>query len=309
MKRYDYPMEGMAAGSSRPASLRVMLEPLVMVGIWGANFSVVKAALAEVPPLAFNTFRFLLASLLFYAVMRVRGPIPLPRRADRARIVGLGILGNVAYQLCFIYGVNGLRAGVSSLLLAGTPILTALLSAARGQERPGVKVWAGAIATVLGMALVVEGLGEGIAQGEESLAGALLMVGASAAWSVYTVGSRDLIARYGPGAVTAWTLWVGAIGLFLLGLREVLVHEWVGTSVQAWIGIVYSGALAISVAYLLWSRAVQAIGSARAAIYNNLVPVLALVVAWLWLGEVPTGGQAIGAGIIIAGVSLAQRRD
>ena len=59
-------------------------------------------------------------------------------------------------------------------------------------------------------------------------------------------------------------------------------------------------------AYLLWYRGVQRLGNSRTAVYSNLVPVAALITAWIWLGEVPTGPQIAGAGVILVGLSVAR---
>jgi drug/metabolite transporter (DMT)-like permease len=71
----------------------------------------------------------------------------------------------------------------------------------------------------------------------------------------------------------------------------------------------YAGALSVGVAYILWSYGVRHLGNTRTATYSNLVPVIAVAVAWLWLGERPGADQLLGATIIIAGVMLAQTRD
>ena len=69
----------------------------------------------------------------------------------------------------------------------------------------------------------------------------------------------------------------------------------------------YAGVFAIAVAYLLWYRGVRTIGQSRTSVYQNLVPVIALAGAWLWLQETPTPQQLVGAAVILAGVVLARR--
>jgi drug/metabolite transporter (DMT)-like permease len=75
---------------------------------------------------------------------------------------------------------------------------------------------------------------------------------------------------------------------------------------MAWGGVIYAGVLAIGLAYILWNRGIRAIGSSRTAAYQNLTPVVALLVAWIWLREVPATPQVAGAGVVLAGVSLAR---
>lgn len=274
-----------------------------MVGIWALNFSVTKDALATVPPLAFNALRFPLAAAVVLLALGLRGRLPLPAPGDRLRVVLLGLVGNVLYQLFFILGIDRTRAGTASVLLAGTPIITAALSAWQGHERVGRETWIGLLAAIVGIALVVP---LGAANGEETLLGDLMMVAASFAWAGYTVGSRDLVQRYGAIPTTAWTLTIGAIGLVLIGLPSVSRLDLGALPPGIWLAIAYAGALSIGAAYLIWYAAVAAIGNTRTAAFSNLVPALALLIAWLWLGESPSGRQLLGAAILLGGVTLTQ---
>lgn len=277
-----------------------------MVVIWAVNFSVAKFALATLPPLAFNALRFPLASIVVLVVLRAGGAVPLPDRADVPRVVLLGLVGNTLYQLLFISGLSMTHAGIASLLLAGSPIITALLSAAVGHERVGVATWLGVVGTVAGMVLVVGG-GPGAAAGGSSPAGEAIMLGASLSWSIYTVGARGLIQRYGPIPMTAWTLWIGTVGIVLLGIPSLRTVHLAAVPADAWGAVAFSGALSIGLAYLLWYRGVSRLGNTRTSTYSNLVPVLALLAAWVWLGEVPRPVQLVGAAVILGGVTLARR--
>ena len=74
----------------------------------------------------------------------------------------------------------------------------------------------------------------------------------------------------------------------------------------AWSGLVFSGALSIALAYLIWYYGVRHLGSSRTAVYSNTVPLVAIVVAWFTLGETPTLLQLVGAVSIVGGVLLAK---
>jgi drug/metabolite transporter (DMT)-like permease len=281
-----------------------------MALIWGINFPVIKASLAWIPPLAFNALRFPLASLTVLVILRAGIPagdhLPRPRAGDWPRLIALGILGNLVYQAFFIFGLDGTLAGNASILLATIPVWTLILSTLRGHESPGFQVWAGIVVTLAGMILVVLGGGAETGLGLATLRGDLLMVAAAASWSAYTVGARSMIQRYGSLPVTAWTLWIGSTGLVLLGLPSLFALDFQDVRPFAWLGVAYAGVFAIGLAYILWYRGVQRIGSSRTAAYQNLVPVVALIVAWIWLEEVPGPLQLLGAVVILAGLSLAR---
>lgn len=278
---------------------------LALALIWGINFSVIKVALQEMHPLVFNALRFPLAALVLYAMARARPGHRRPlERADWSLVVALGILGNVAYQLLFIYGLDATLAGNAAILLATTPVWIILLSTLMGHERPPAGAWLGVVATVAGMVLVVAGGPRKVALGGESLTGDLMMIAASLVWSVYTVGGRDLTRKYGSLRVTAWTIWVGTPGLVVLAIPYLGGLSIGEISALAWGGVAYAGVLAIGVAYFLWYYGVRRLGSSRTAVYSNLVPVVALITAWLWLEERPGALQLVGAAVVIGGLSL-----
>lgn len=274
--------------------------------IWGLNFSVMKSLLTELDPLAVNALRFPLAAGALWLALPKGGVRMLPDRQDVPRIVALGLLGNVVYQMCFIFGIDGTLAGNASLLLSTTPVWTVLLSAAAGHERPSGRVLAGVGATLVGMTLVVLGRGDALALASTTLRGDLLMIVASMLWSAYTVGGRAPIARYGALRMTAWTLWIGTPILVVIGAPALAATELRGIGPGVWLGLAYAGFLSIGLAYLLWYRGVQRLGNNRTAVYSNLVPVAALLTAWLWLGEVPSPLQLVGAGVILAGLTAAR---
>ncbi|MDH3270250.1 MAG: DMT family transporter [Gemmatimonadota bacterium] len=274
--------------------------------IWGVNFAVMKVVLAEIDPLALNALRFPLAAVALAIVLR-RFPGPtLPDPSDRIRVLSLGLVGNVAYQLCFIFGLDWTLAGNASLLLATTPTWTLVLSIAVGHERATIGAILGVVVTLSGVAMVVLGRGDALAVGGETLAGDALMLVAAVLWAFYTVAGRGPALRYGSLRMTSWTLWVGTPVLVLLGAPSVAAANLSEVSAGAWVGIVYAGLLSIGVAYVLWYRGVRRLGNSRTAVYSNLVPVTALLVAWLWLGEVPTPLQLSGAAVILAGLTLAR---
>lgn len=274
----------------------------LMVGVWGVNFAVVKDALRVFDPLAFNALRFAIASVLVYGVLRARGEIGLPAREDVPRVIAVGLLGNVFYQMCFILGLDRSAAGHSALILALTPVITAFLSMATGHERPGGRTWGGAALSISGIALVS---GASLhAQGREGLIGDAILVTAAIAWSAYTVGSRPVVARYGSVPATAWSLWVGALGLVPAGIPALLTQNWSAVTPGAWGGLAFSAVFAISLAYLIWYRGVERIGNTRTAIFSNLTPIVALAAGAVLLRERPSTLALVGAALTLAGVMI-----
>lgn len=134
------------------------------------------------------------------------------------------------------------------------------------------------------------------------------MLGATIAWSVYTVGASPLVQRHGALPVTAASMWIGAIVLFVAAIPAMAAQDWSQPNLLAWVGLVASGVLAVGLAYVIWYYGVEHLGSSRTAVFSNGVPVVALLFAWLALGETPGVLQIAGAGLILGGVTLTRMR-
>jgi drug/metabolite transporter (DMT)-like permease len=275
---------------------------LLVVLIWGVNFSVTKGAFARFPPLAFTGVRFALASLLLVPLLRrLEGREPLPRPVF-GRLVLLGVVGNTLYQLGFISGLDRTTASNSALILAAMPSIVALLAVALGFEPLRPKVLGGVLVATVGVVLVVAARGAGF--GESTMAGDLLTLGAVICWAGYTLGLRVLPPGISALRVTMVTTVAGTPGLMLAGLPEMLGMDWSAVGWQGWTALGYATFLSLLVAYVIWNRSVQVVGPSRTVIYMCLTPLVAVVTAAVFLGERPMPLQAVGAGLIIGGVLL-----
>lgn len=286
---------------------------LAIVLIWGFNFPIMKAALDQVPPLAFNALRFPMAAATLAVLLRLQGRRLVPRRRDWGKVALLGGLGHVVFQICFIYSLDLTLTGNAALLLATSPVWVVLLGTAMGRER--FNPWAlwGSLITLGGMALLIAG-GSGDSEGGGGPTGGgnrfgdLLMVGAAASWALYTVLGRRAVKRHGALEVTGWATWAGAPLIVAAGMPDLWRLGLGSVTPAAWAAAAYAGVLAVAVAYFLWYRAVGAIGQSRTAVYQNLVPVVALAAAWLWLDETLGSAQWAGAAVILAGLLVARRK-
>lgn len=273
---------------------------LLMVLIWGSNYSVIKASLTEILPQAFNALRLVIASAVFAAAMLYQGwPRIAPR--DWLRLAALGVVGHFVYQLCFMGGIARTSASNSSLIIGCSPVAVALASAVAGHERVPRAQWAGVLLSVVGVYFVVGGHAD---FGAESMLGDMLTLCAVACWAVYTVGARPLLARYSPLAVTGLTMLIGMAVYVPATMPELRVVKWDAVHPWAWAALVLSALLALNLAYLIWYTSVQRIGNIRTSVYSNIIPLVAMSVAALTLGERLTGRKIAGAACVLSGVAL-----
>lgn len=300
------PLEPQAPSSPVPHHWGTDALLLLMALIWGVNFIVVKIGTQLMHALAFNGARVAIAAVaLVIVVVAMREK--WPARRDTIALLLLGVLGNGLYQWFFIEGIARTRAGDAALVLAASPAFMAIIGRIFGVERVTRRKVLGIGASLFGMALVVFGSSKADAAAQHdvaTLAGNMLVLAACLCWALYTVLLKPYTERVAGVPLSALTMVGGAIPLLAVSMPYIATTPWPSLPASGWGALLYSGLLALVVAYLFWYRGVRVLGPTRSAMYSNLQPVVALVVAWLALGEKPTLVQVVGAVAIMIGLLL-----
>ena len=297
-------VSGQHASTARPRFGVTDLMMLAVAAIWGANFTVVKFGTRVLEPLAFNSVRVALAAVALTLIAALRRAPRLSAR-DLMALVALGVVGNGVYQVLFVEGIARTRASDAALVISAGPAFIALLGWARGSERVSPRAWLGIGLSIVGIALVVFG-GTAAAPGQSTLLGNGLVVAGSLCWAIFTVLLKPYTHRVDGVQLSAATMVGGALLLLAVASPSVVAADWETVRFSAWSAIVYSGLAGLVVAYLFWYRGVRVLGPTRTAMYVNLQPVFALLVAWAGLGEQPGLWQICGAASVMVGVLLAR---
>ena len=274
----------------------------LMALIWGVNFSVVKYATELMQPLAFTGLRVMLAAVVLLAFALARRH-KFPSRRDILMLMMLGMLGNGIYQIFFVEGISRTRVGNAALVVAATPALIAISSRIRGVDRVNRKVLGGIALSLLGVAIVVLGSAQS-ARGTPTFLGTMLVFCGTLCWTAFTVMLQPFARRLDPIHLSAFTMLGGTIPLFIGTSASILSTDWTQFGWAAWGAVLYASVLSMGVAYLFWYRGLRVLGPTRTAVYSNLQPVIAILVAWIFLSETPTMWQGVGAGTIITGLFL-----
>lgn len=275
---------------------------LTVVVIWACNFIAMRFVLRELPLLVVGALRFAGAALLLVAILKiVEGSIGAPRRVW-GQLILIGVIGNTVYQTLFMIGLQRTTVANTAILLATSPLQTALLGALTGIEKASARLWGGLALAFLGAALVVSD--RGVTIDAATIWGDLAALGAGTCWAISTLGVKKLPPELSPLRVTALTMVTGVPGLLILAWPGLMVQQWGGVTLLGWGSLGYSVVLSLGVAYLLWNASVAAVGPNRTAIFNCLTPLTAMLIAWPALHEVPGPAQWAGGTLIVAGVLL-----
>jgi drug/metabolite transporter (DMT)-like permease len=274
-----------------------------MAVIWGVNFVVVKYATEVFSPVAFTGLRVGTVAVFLVTVALIATRRKTIARRDVLMLLLMGVLGNGIYQLFFVNGVARTRAGNAALIVAAAPAFIALVARLRGMERLKTISLLGIALSVFGVALVIIGSATSSA-GENTLLGSVLVFLAVICWTFYTIGLQPYTERIDVIQLSAATMVGGAIPLIIASTPALVATNWSAIGVGGWLALLYSSVISMGVAYFFWYRGLRVLGPTRTAVYSNLQPLVALLVAWAFLSETPTIFQGVGAATIVAGVFL-----
>lgn len=284
----------MSRAVAAPLPARDVWLAMFVVLAWGSNFTAMKIALEELPPLLFVGLRFaLLVPLVAF----------LPRPAPWRAVLAIGLLINCG-QFGFLFTAMkaDVTAGLASLILQSQAPMTILLAAIVFGERVGPVQAAGIALAVLGLALF--GVASG---GNVTPLGLGLVLCGALSWAC-----GNLVLRRMQGVDTlALFVWASLVPpLPMLGLSLALegANPWtpIATlSLAGWLSVLYVAFISTVLGFSVWGALLARHPAAAVTPFALLIPVVGIAVAAVLLGERVTGGEALAALVIMAGLALA----
>ena len=279
---------------------------LVLIVVWGANFSVQKAVFAYLQPGGFLFARYLImplaAAMLLCAVHGLDWP-RLPR-GDWLALLKLGLAGHLVHVGLVTHGIHWSTPFSSSLILACSPVFTLLILRWYRLETLSR-------AQVVGVGIAVAGvlvfLSDKLLGGQwRASGGDLTLLIAASFFAYYTVASKPLIQRHGGVLVMTYATLLGSVPVVALNLPAGLAVDWLHVPPLIWAATLWAVLVSAFLGWLVWGWANAVRGVARTAPLMYLMPPVAGLVAWWLTGERYTTIKLAGAALVLAGVALAQ---
>ena len=267
--------------------------------LWGLSFLCIKMAVVEIPPMTMAVYRFVIACAVLQLFARMAGEPLRVAAADLPALAAGGLSGVTMYFFGENHGIALLSASEASLVISFIPVLAVLAERVCHGVRLGPRVYLGAVLSTAGVILVAAR-----SQGTTtSRAGYLFLMVACAGWVLYGLVTRRVAGRYGPVAVSFWQCLFGLAGCIPFALAE---HAaWRVPSAGAMLEVVYLALFCSAAGYWLYVRTLDLVGSGRASLYLNVIPVVSVGASYLILGERLGPLQLLGGVVVVAGVWMA----
>ena len=277
--------------------------------MWGINIIVFKHAIGDFNPWVFNALRLVFATITLGILAWLEAKFwPKPvGKVDWRRVLAFCFLSGFFYLLLFVKGIELTTAGNTALILASMPMWTAALSFFFLHERLPWITWLGLFITFVGTVIVTTQSSGPVNLAGEFVVGNLLMLCAAITWASGTVVSKSILESFSPlrlafiSAMLTTPLHLALVARELPGALAAALEP------RTLLAIVYSGVFSTGVAYATWHAGVRAVGGSHAAVYQNVVTLVAVIGGWLFLKEQPLLAQVLGGCLTVAGLLLMRR--
>ncbi|MBT2690379.1 EamA family transporter [Bacillus sp. ISL-47] len=270
---------------------------------WGSAFIAGKFAVQSFEPATVAFLRFLGAALLLFPLMWImEKDRQKPSLKDHGLFAVLGLTGIALYNICFFLATKHAPVIKSSLFIASNPVLIVLLSGLFLKEKITRN-------NIIGMGIALTGVAFIITDGHlltlfqfgfEPID--FVLLGAVVSWALYSVVGKIVLKKFSSVESTTYAVAYGTVFLMPFALTETSWQDVQQASMITWTAIAHMSIFVTVVSFVMYYNGIKEVGAAKASIFINVMPVSAVIMATVFLGETFTLAHAIGAGFVLTGV-------
>jgi putative membrane protein PagO len=273
--------------------------------IWGSTWIMIKLGLRGAPPMTAVAVRFIIAAILTFCIIGVRG-IKIPRTREFLLLSLFLSVFHFALPYVLVYwGEQHISSGLTAVLYSTMPINVAILARIFIGDALTPRKVAGVLVGFAGVWVIFsDSMSFG---GDRAVAGMIACLVSALSASFSTVIVKKYAARYDPFITLAIPFALGGVAVLAVALPVERSNPF-GYSAMTWVTIVYLALLGSIAAFALYFWIIKRIDVTVLSYQTFIIPVLAVMIGWIFLKETVTMRVAAGASLILAGIALATLR-
>lgn len=274
---------------------------MITVFVWSISFINIRVAVAVVPPMTLGMLRFIIASLILIAIVKVQKVDLHLEKKDLPYVFLAGALGITLYFYFENNGVKYTSASASSLIIASIPVFSVIADILIYKMKMTRKILLSIACSLLGVALIVgfnidELMASGYAKGYG------MMFGAVGAWILYMIVTKPLFDRHSQLKLLFYQSIIGTICFIPFSIMEGFDYGLLTGELMIHIGML--GVFASAVGFYTYLLALDILGMSISSIFLNLLPLLTVVFSMIYLKETMTMLQLMGGAMILISVFM-----
>ena len=289
------------------SSTHPRLKVLLAVLFWGGSYTATKIAVSRVSPVAVLWLRFGIGAAVLGLVLFLKKRLQLLPLHQMTELCFLGFFGVFLHNYIQAWGLRTAAAGISALIIACTPVIIALLSAFLLKEKLVQRQSLGIIMAAFGVLFILsKGNLAFLKEGNYSF-GELLVVCSAFTWALFSVFSRKALKTIPPALAMFYVILSGwffsSIPFLFQGVREISKLDMAG-----WGSTLFLGVFCSALAYVFWYDALKLLPASEVGVFLYISPIVAVAVAWIFLGEPLLLSSIIGGGLVLTGARIVNYR-
>jgi drug/metabolite transporter (DMT)-like permease len=273
---------------------------------WATNMALGRWLRDDIGPLTLAAARFLIASLLFAALLQRRPAEERRLGWDRWLLLGMALSGVAVFAPTLYLGLRFTTAVNATLINGFGPLITGLLATLLIREPMSGRQVTGAIVGLAGVIVLISGGSLAFWQAMRGNVGDLIVLGAVALWGLYSVLGRQVMRHRSALSATAFSAFLGLPLLLLAAAWEIQTFP-VSFRPELVLAVLYIGIAPTVIGFLSWNLGVRRLGSSGAMVFYNTLPLYGALLGYLFLGEAIGPAHLLGGALIIGGGLWAAR--
>jgi len=266
--------------------------------IWGGSFVAVKIGVEDIAPIMLAFLRFAIASPLMVLILAMRKKIAKISIAEIPLLLIIALTGVTLLYILQFTGIKYTSATNAALLINTNVLFIAIFSWTFLKEKMSHKKLLGIILAFVGAAIIIL---NGSLSISPSIKGDSLIILSAICWAIYSIVGKKMLKKYDAFTLTTYAFIIGTLLFIPFVYKDI---SSIKITIKEWIIILYLALLCSVFAYIAWYDALAKIDATKVAIFLNLIPLFAMLLAHLILNERITFFILIGAAFIIYGIYL-----
>ena len=279
--------------------IMTILYIILAVILWASSFVGIRAAIIEFSPTEIAVLRFIVSSIALLLIT-VSQKTLLPDKRDFLLFIPLGLILFINH-ISLNYGTKTITAGETTLIVSTSQLFQVLLAYLFLKEVISGRFLLGLFLCFFGVTIIAFQKSIGMSFNT----GVVFVLIAAITNAAFFIMQKPLLTKFSPLEIVSFSTWIAT--LLLLPLGGNIIERLSSAKLSSTFSVIYIGIAAV-IANICWSNVLSKMEASKAAIFLYTVPVMTIIIGFIWLQEFPSALSCIGGAIILGGVILSNSK-